>query len=70
MASDLLSCPGMEKPKTRTVTLNKKTMRKLNEGELSQAAGGYFWSSDIGVDGCWKCSTSGYVVGKKCTVGY
>ena len=38
----------MEKPKTRTVTLSKKTVRKLNEGELSQAAGGYFWSSDIG----------------------
>lgn len=59
----------MEKPKPRVVTLNKKTMRKLNEGELTQAAGGLFNSSDLGI-GCAACSTSGNMWGKKCTTPY
>lgn len=67
MASGLLYRQGMEKPnKPRTVSLSKKTVRKLNEGELSQAAGGLFWSSEVGCN----CSTSGYMVGKKCTNAY
>lgn len=62
----------MEKPKTRVITLAKKTVRKLNEGELSQAAGGYFATSEMDryTQPCAACSTSGYVVGKRCTLAY
>ena len=52
----------MNKPKEiRKVGLSRKTMRKLNDGELSQAAGGYYHSSTGGAD-CEDCSTSGTIV--------
>jgi len=48
---------------SRKIGLNKLTMRKLNDGELSQVAGGGFQSSDVG---CKSCSTSGVRVGYNC----